>query len=99
MYPHERSLVTKLEGKPFILLGINSDTDREKLKEVLKKEKITWRSYWDGGKVGGPIATRWNVETWPTVYLLDHRGVIRAKHLQGTALEKKVHKLLLEVSQ
>jgi Thioredoxin-like len=98
MYPHERSLVTKLEGKPFVLLGVNSDTDRKKLKEVLQKEKITWRSFWDGGKIGGPIATRWNVEAWPTVYLLDHRGVIRAKHLQGTALEKKVEKLLLEIS-
>ncbi len=98
MYPHERSLVTRLEGKPFVLLGVNSDTDREKLKEVLTKEKITWRSFWDGGKVGGPIATRWNVEMWPTVYLLDHRGVIRAKHLQGTALEKKVDQLLLEVA-
>ena len=25
MYPHERSLVKRLEGKPFVLLGINSD--------------------------------------------------------------------------
>ena len=98
MYPHERSLVTRLEGKPFVLLGVNSDADREKLKEVLTKEKITWRSFWDGGKIGGPIATRWNVEMWPTVYLLDHRGVIRAKHLQGTALEKKVDQLLSEIS-
>jgi hypothetical protein len=98
MYPHERSLVTRMEGKPFVLLGVNSDSDRDKLKEVLKEEKITWRSFWDGGKTDGPIATRWNVEMWPTVYLLDHRGVIRAKHLQGTALDKKVEHLLLEVS-
>jgi hypothetical protein len=99
MYPHERSLVAKLQGKPFVLLGVNSDTDREKLQEVLKKEMITWRSFWDGGKVGGPIATRWNVETWPTVYLLDQRGIIRAKRLQGTALEKKVEQLLQEISR
>jgi hypothetical protein len=99
MYPHERSLVKRMEGKPFVLLGINSDSDRAKLKEVLKKEEITWRSFWDGGKVGGPIATRWNVQGWPTVYVLDHRGIIRAKHLQGTALDKKVDELLQEVSR
>jgi hypothetical protein len=29
MYPHERSLVNRLAGKPFVLLGINSDDDRE----------------------------------------------------------------------
>jgi hypothetical protein len=28
MYPHERSLVKRLEGQPFALLGVNSDTDR-----------------------------------------------------------------------
>jgi hypothetical protein len=94
MYPHERSLVKRLEGKPFVLIGVNSDSDREKLKEVLKKENITWRSFWDGGKIGGPIATRWNVHGWPTIYVLDHQGVIRAKQLRGTALDKKVDELL-----
>ena len=65
MYPHERSLVKKLEAKPFALLGINSDSDRDALKEVLKKEEITWRSWFDGGKIGGPIATKWNVHGCP----------------------------------
>ena len=32
MYPHERSLVKRLENKPFALLGVNSDRDREALK-------------------------------------------------------------------
>jgi hypothetical protein len=96
MYPHERSLVKRLEGKPFALIGVNSDADRKQLKEVLKKENITWRSFWDGGKVGGPIATRWNVQAWPTIYVLDQHGVIRAKHLRGTALDKKVDELLRE---
>ena len=97
MYPHERSLVKRLTGKPFALLGVNSDSDRAALKKVMKKEGITWRSFWDGGKVGGPIATRWNVHGWPTIYVLDHRGVIRAKELQGTSLDKKVDELLQAV--
>ena len=79
MYPHERSLVKKLAGKPFALLGINSDQDRNALKEVLKKEEITWRSWWDGGNTSGPIASGWNVQSWPTLYILDHKGVIRDK--------------------
>jgi hypothetical protein len=99
MYPHERSLVKKLEGKPFALIGVNSDSDREALKETLKKENITWRSFWDGGKVGGPIATQWNVHGWPTIYVLDQNGVIRAKQLRGTALEKKVDELVKDVKE
>ena len=28
MFPHERSLVKRLENKPFALIGINSDKDK-----------------------------------------------------------------------
>ena len=31
MYPHERSLVKRLENEPFALIGVNSDTDLERL--------------------------------------------------------------------
>ena len=34
MYPHERSLVKRMANRPFALIGVNSDRDREKLKEV-----------------------------------------------------------------
>src|SRR5690349_24236344 len=76
MYPHERSLVKKLEGRPFVILGVNSDADRATVKKVAAKEGLTWRSFWDGGSTDGPIARQWNVSGWPTVYLIDHRGVI-----------------------
>jgi cytochrome oxidase Cu insertion factor (SCO1/SenC/PrrC family) len=79
MYPHERSLVKKMEGKPFVLVGVNSDADRETVKKVVAKEGLTWRSFWDGGSADGPIARRWNVSGWPTLYLIDHRGVIVAR--------------------
>ena len=58
MYPHERSLVKRLEKQPFALLGINSDKDRTKLKEVMKEQQITWRSWWDGGRSGGGSGRR-----------------------------------------
>ncbi len=82
MYPHERSLVKKMEGKPFALVGINSDRDREALKEVLKKEGITWRSFWNGPKgTAGPISAKWNVHGWPTLFVIDANGIIRHKWL------------------
>jgi hypothetical protein len=94
MYPHERSLVKRLAGKPFALLGINSDQSKEQLKEVVKKEEITWRSWFDGGGTSGPIATRWNVSGWPTTYVLDHEGVIRHKGVRGEEMDKAVDALL-----
>src|SRR5437763_1103136 len=97
MYPHERSLVKQLRGQPFVLLGVNSDRDRNELKKVLAKEQITWRSWWDGGGTDGPIATRWNVRAWPEVYVLDARGVIRYKHVREKSLEEAVATLLQEM--
>ena len=81
MYPHERSLVEKYQDRPFVILGVNSDASRELVKQVSEKEKLTWRSFWDGGSTDGPIARRWNVQGWPTLYLIDHKGVIRRKFL------------------
>ncbi len=99
MYPHERSLVKRLQGRPFALIGINSDKDREKLKTTIKEENLTWRSFWDGGTTSGPIATAWNVIGWPTVYVIDHKGVIRGKGLNGPALDKVIDQLVAQAEK
>ena len=99
MYPHERSLVKRLEGQPFALLGINSDRDREALKKVMKKQGITWRSFWNGGGTQGPISSAWNVRAWPTIYVLDHKGVIRYKNVRGERMDEAVDTLLAEMEK
>ena len=100
MYPHERSLVTRLAGKPFALIGINSDP-RERLKSAMERENITWRSFWDGGTSNGPIAQAYHVTNWPTIYVIDHKGKIRhvGEGIRGSRvewLEPVVKKLLAE---
>lgn len=103
MYPHERSLVKRLADKPFVLIGVNSDKDLDKLKPVLKEQEITWRSFWNGEKgTTGPISEEWNVKGWPTLYLIDHKGVIRYKWLgspSGDVLDKAVEKLVKEAEE
>jgi hypothetical protein len=97
MYPHERSLVKRLEDKPFALIGVNSDRDLEALQDVLVEEEITWRSFWNGGGTRGPISSRWNVKSWPTIYVLDHEGRIRFKNVRGEAMDEAVDTLLAEL--
>src|SRR5438552_9667095 len=97
MYPHERSLVKKHADKPFTILGVNSDTDLKALKETLEKEEITWRSFWNGEKgTSGPISDAWNVRGWPTLYVIDHKGVIRHKYL-GSPGDKVMDKVIDEL--
>jgi hypothetical protein len=93
MYPHERSLVKRMEGKPFALVGVNSDSTREFARKAEEKEHLTWRSFWNGGSRYGPISKRWNVQAWPTLYLLDADGVIRAKwieHVNANVLDEAI---------
>lgn len=98
MFPHERSLVKKMVGKPFALVGVNSDRDRIALKPTLEKEHITWRSFWNGEEgTRGPISSKWNVQGWPTLYVLDQKGKVRYKwlgspgeHVMDDAIEKLV---------
>jgi hypothetical protein len=94
MYEHERSLVKTLKDKPFVLLGVNSDKDREDVKKVVKQEKITWRSFWNGGGTDGPIAKTWGVAAWPTIFLIDARGIIRYKFVGGDGLDEALAKLM-----
>ena len=96
MYPHERSLVKKHQNEPFVILGVNSDSDRAVLKERMEEESITWRSWFDGGGTGGPIANAWNVTGWPTTYVIDAEGVIRYKQVRGEGLDTAIADLLTE---
>src|SRR6266498_1947544 len=98
MYEHERSLVKRLEGKPFALIGVNSDSNRTELKQVLKAEKITWRSFWNGGSTRGPISTQWKVTGWPSIWIIDAKGVIRNRGARGPAMDKVVDELLAEMA-
>jgi hypothetical protein len=97
MYPHERSLVKRLEGKPFALLGINTDSSRAVLSKAEKANGITWRSWFDGAPGKGPICKLYKVTSFPTIYVLDHKGVIRYTNVRGEKMDQAVEQLLKEM--
>jgi hypothetical protein len=96
MIPHEKEMVARLKGKPFALIGINSDGGRSALQKIIKEQGITWRNAVDGD-TSGPIATQWNVHGWPTIYVLDAKGVIRHRDPWDRELENAVVALLREI--
>jgi len=104
MYPHERSLVKRLEGKPFVIVGVNSDSDREKIKQRIKDEHITWRSWWDqpdartdGRVLGETIAQQWHIKQWPSIFVIDANGVIRFRDVRGQKLDSAIDGLLKDM--
>lgn len=98
MLPHERSLVKRLADKPFALIGVNGDDNDPRLKEKNEKQQVVWRSFKNNrGEDAKAIADQWNVQGWPTLYLIDHKGIIRRKWLGSPGeevLDKEIDALV-----
>jgi hypothetical protein len=100
LFPHERSLVQRYEQRPFALLGVNLDRARQVLRRTEEKEHLNWRSWWDGADAA--IAETWQIQGLPSMFLIDHRGVIRYEfHGMPKAkdLEKRIEELLREAEK
>jgi len=98
MFPHERSLTRILSDKPFAVIGVNSDGVGNEVLEKNKEHSISWRSFTNGENgPDGPISDTWQVDGWPTIYLLDQHGVIRYQSVRGRDLDKAIEVLLKEM--
>ena len=96
MVPEERRLVDRMKNQPFVLIGVNGDEKLDDAKRAVAKESMVWRSFWNGTNgPAGPISHAWNVWSWPTIYVLDGKGVIREKNFRGE-LDKAVDLLMKE---
>ena len=78
MIPHEREMVEKHKGKPFVLVSFSADDDKETLEKFLEKEPMPWTHWWDNGPKSA-VLKKFRVQAFPTLYLMDHSGVIRYK--------------------
>jgi thiol-disulfide isomerase/thioredoxin len=97
MGPDERRLVDRMKNQSFVLIGVNSDPSLNDAKRAVAKESMGWRSFWNGTDgPTGPISHAWNVRSWPTIYVLDGKGVIREKNVRGEELDKAVDLLIKE---
>jgi hypothetical protein len=94
--------VKNLDDKPFALIGINTNGYKaDKLKSVMDKEKLNWRSFADQAEDGGlgPICGKWNLQGTPTLFVLDAKGVIRYRWLGSPGektIDEAIEKLIKE---
>jgi thiol-disulfide isomerase/thioredoxin len=93
MIPHERAMVKKHAGKPFVFISVSADEKKETLKEFIDKEPMPWVHWWSGAD--GGLAKEWNIQGFPTFYIIDAKGVIRGKVVGGgDESEKKIDALV-----
>lgn len=97
MFDHERSLVNKLAGKPFALIGVNAGDTLEKARSVVKERELNWRSFFDGDSQD--IVRQYQIEGFPTIFLLDQEGIIRHKFVgvEPAVLDKAIDEMMAKV--
>jgi hypothetical protein len=101
MVPHERSLVERMQDKPFVLLGVNEDDSMGALQATVQDESMSWRSLWDAD---GAILRQWDPEGGlPYIVLIDHKGEIRqiipGRPRDESVLDKAIDKLVAEAER
>lgn len=90
--------MNQLAGKPFALLGVHgNDYPPKRLKELMGKEKLNWRSL-----SSRAVAAKWSARGTPTYYILDYKGVIRSKwsgYPGAKAIDAALEKLIKEAEE
>lgn len=94
LYPQQRELLKRHKGRPFAVLSVDTDEDKAPLRKAIGAGEITWPCWWDG--VGGPITVRCGIYYFPTIFVIDRKGVVRYKDVEGPQLDEAVEALLKE---
>lgn len=78
----------------FEVIGVSLDESREKLKDFIAAQKMTWPQYFDGQGWGNKLASKYGIQSIPATILLDGEGKIIGRNLRGEELEQAVAKAL-----
>ncbi|MCB9919900.1 MAG: hypothetical protein H6832_15970 [Planctomycetes bacterium] len=84
----------EMTGKPFVLIGVNSDPI-ERAKKAVAENELQWRNFWAGPQATrGPIPDAWGVTGWPTIIVLDADMRIQYRGHDGNKATKVAEALV-----
>jgi thiol-disulfide isomerase/thioredoxin len=72
--PSLNRLKNKMQGQPFQLISINYAEDRQAINKFMQEVKVEFPVLLDQD---GSFATRWNIITYPSTFVIDKEGKIR----------------------
>lgn len=81
-------------GKGFEIYGVALEAKKPNWENFVAKNKIKWIQVSDLKFWRSPVARTYNIQELPFNVLIDGNGIILAKNLHGSALEKEIGKYL-----
>ena len=95
--PHVKAAYEKLHGKGFEIVGLSFDQDKSALENFVKTKEMPWPQYFDGEGWGNKFGKEFGINSIPTMWLVDKKGVLRDVNARD-GLEEKAEKMLAEQS-
>ncbi len=92
--PNLKKAVKALQGKPFEILAVAIDEDKQGLEQLIKAIDAPGIHTWDPKGSENPVGLLYNVERLPTWYLVDQQGIIQARDPDSEKLADLVKSLL-----
>ena len=92
--PNVVALYNEFHNKGFNIISVSLDTDAEKWKTAIAKDKLTWAQISNLKEMKDPIAIQYGISQIPTTFLLDASGKIVAIDLSIDELKAKINELL-----
>jgi len=94
--PYMVQIYNKYHDQGLNIIGISLDKNKESWLSAIKDDGLKWQQVSDLKFWQDPIAKAYGVTAIPQTFILDAKGVIRAKNLRREALEKKIKALMDE---
>jgi hypothetical protein len=84
----EKAIYEKFHAQGLEIIGVNlgDAEDKDKLTELLKKQKIPWPQYFDGKGMDGNLARQFVIFHTPALLLLDKQGLLRDINLMAEGI-------------
>ncbi|HTR41126.1 MAG TPA: TlpA disulfide reductase family protein [Pseudomonadales bacterium] len=93
--PHVKETYENLHAKGFEVIGISFDSQKSRLQDFIQTQALPWPQYFDGKQWGNKFGVEYAIDSIPTMWLVDKKGVLRESNARGD-LQSKVEKLLAE---
>ncbi|MGA0094374.1 MAG: peroxiredoxin family protein [Chthoniobacterales bacterium] len=73
----------KFKDRGFEIVGISLDQDKAALEKFIAENKMTWPQFFDGKGWDNELAKRFNIQSVPTMWLLDREGKLADPNPRG----------------
>jgi|HubBroStandDraft_1064217.scaffolds.fasta_scaffold17576_4 thiol-disulfide isomerase/thioredoxin len=91
--PRIQHIAHKFDSQPLVVLSISLDSDEEKWKSFVAKNRMTWLQVRDGG-FNGAVSKRFGVSAIPATFSIDADGVLEDQHVGDADIEGKLKKMV-----